>query len=250
MARLQGKVALITGGARGIGQAIARGFAAEGAGVVIADIHEGEAQALAGEITAAGGVAHAIRLDVADVAACEALAAGFAANYGTLSVLVNNAGVIAQGRIHEPGAAESWRRIMAVNLDGPFNLCRVFYPQLRETRGAVVNLASIRSFTAAGNATAYASSKGGVLQLTKALAVEWAAEGIRVNAIAPGFVESMLVPAAEKTAEREAMIISRTPMRRQGVPDEVVGAAVFLASDEASFVTGATVPVDGGYLAG
>src|SRR5690606_26742073 len=131
-----------------------------------------------------------------------------------VSILVNNAGIIRPGRIDGPDAVADWERTLAVNVNGPFRMCRAFHAQLRETRGAVINLASIRSFVAAGNAAAYAASKGAVMQLTKALAVEWGEEGIRVNAIAPGFVESSLVPDSEKTPEREAMIVTRTPLRR------------------------------------
>jgi NAD(P)-dependent dehydrogenase (short-subunit alcohol dehydrogenase family) len=248
MADLRGRTALVTGAARGIGRAIAEGLAEAGATVILTDIHAGEAADAAAQI--GQGRAFAFGLDVSDHDACHALTARVLAEAGPVSILVNSAGVIFQGRIDAPDALEKWRRTLSINVDGPFNTCRAFYSQLRETQGAVINLASIRSFVAPANAAAYATSKGAVMQLTKALAVEWAQEGIRVNAIAPGFVETTLVPSAEKTPEREAAILARTPMRRQGRPEEVSGLAVYLASDAARFVTGAIIPVDGGYLAG
>lgn len=250
MAELKGKAALVTGGARGIGLAIAQGLAEAGATVILTDIQAQEAVDAAARIGRSGARAWAFGLDVSDYDACEALAAGVLADTGPVSILVNSAGVIFQGRIDAADALEKWRRTLSINVDGPFNTCRAFYPQLRETGGAVINLASIRSFVAPGNAAAYATSKGAVMQLTKALAVEWAQEGIRVNAIAPGFIETTLVPSAEKTPQREAAILARTPMRRQGTPEEVSGLAVYLASDAARFITGAIIPVDGGYLAG
>lgn len=250
MGKLDGRAALVTGAARGIGLAIANALAAEGASVAIADTDGAGADAAAAKLRSSGLVASAHSVDVSDFAACEQLATQLHHSGGPLSVLVNNAGIIFPGRIDEDNACTNWDRTLAVNLTGPFNLCRAFYRQLRETRGCVINIASIRSFVAAGNAAAYAASKGGIMQLTKALAVEWGADGIRINAIAPGFVNSKLVPDSEKTPQRQVAIVARTPLGRQGEPDEIGGVAVFLASDDARFVTGAMIPVDGGYLAG
>jgi len=250
MARLKGRVALVTGGARGIGRGIAMAMAVEGARVIVADLHKNEADLTATAIGEGGGKAWSFELDVSNYGACEAIANRIEVDIGPLSILVNNAGIIFPGRIDEPDAVTNWQRTLAVNVGGAFNMCRAFHAQLRAAKGAVINIASIRSFVAAGNAAAYAASKGAIMQLTKALAVEWGEEGIRVNAIAPGFVDSGLVPQSEKTPEREAAIIARTPLRRQGQPDEIGGAAVFLASEEARFLTGAILPVDGGYLAG
>ena len=241
--KLEGREAVVTGGARGIGAAIGAALAAAGAQVTLADIDGPGAEQAAQAI---GHGARGVALDVTDAAACAALAASL----GRTAILVNNAGIIRQGRITDPDGAEIWARTLAINAGGAFNMCRAFHAQLRETKGAVLNMASIRSFTAAANAAAYAASKGAVLQLTKALAVEWAPDGIRVNALAPGFIETPLIPDEEKTPQREAMILSRTPLKFVGEAQDVAGAAVFLVSDEARYITGATLPIDGGYLAG
>ena len=249
MTQLGGRIAIVTGAARGIGRSIAEGLARAGADVIVTDIHADEAGEVADGIVREGAKAWAHALDVSDHDACQELAKSVGERIGDVSILVNNAGVIFPGGIDEPGAVANWSRTLAINVGGPFNMCRSFHGQLRRTRGAVINLASIRSFVAAGNAAAYAASKGAVMQLTKALAVEWGPEGIRVNAIAPGFIETTLVPDAEKTPQREAAIVGRTPLGRQAVPAELAGTAVYLASDAATYVSGAIIPVDGGYLA-
>lgn len=243
--KLQGRTALVTGAARGIGKAIAMGLAENGADLVITDLDLAEAEKTAAEITALGQQAIARKLDVSDLAAAEALAA----EIGPIAILVNNAGVIFPGLITDDDAPAVWERTLRVNLGGAFNMCRSFHAQLKETGGAVINICSIRSFVGAPNQAAYVTTKGGIMQFTKSLAVEWAEQGIRVNAIAPGFIDTDLVPADQKTPEREAGIIATTPMRRQGQPADMAGAAVFLASSDAAYVTGIILPVDGGFLA-
>jgi NAD(P)-dependent dehydrogenase (short-subunit alcohol dehydrogenase family) len=247
---LSGQVAVVTGAGQGIGNAIARGLAAAGASVVGADVDREAAAATKRQIDTAGGKAWAMPWDVSDFAAGQAVASEVLRIAGPASVLVNNAGVHSRSTIDAPEMIKKWRRIMAVNVDGVLFGVLAFLEQLKHTKGSVINMASIQSVIAAPNdTTAYTTSKGAVLQLTKALAVELAPYGIRVNALAPGFISTPATQTSRDNPARLDFILSHTPMRRIGEADELAGPAVFLASRMSSFVTGAMLPVDGGFLA-
>jgi NAD(P)-dependent dehydrogenase (short-subunit alcohol dehydrogenase family) len=246
---LEGQIALVTGAGQGNGQAIARGLALAGAKVIVADVNESTAADTASEICGAGGRARSVVLDVADRQACRSLAEEVGKQDGPISILVNNAGILQRCSIDHADADLGWDRTIAVNVNGTYNTISAFLPMLKKTRGSIINLGSIQSFVATPNSAAYTASKGAVLQLTKALAVELAPAGIRVNAIAPGFIETPMTQATRDNPERMQALLAHTPMRRVGQPAELSGAVVFLASKAASYVTGVMLPVDGGYLA-
>jgi NAD(P)-dependent dehydrogenase (short-subunit alcohol dehydrogenase family) len=237
---LDGKCALVTGGGSGIGEGIARAFAAHGARVIVADVNETGAVRVAEAI----GGDHAV-LDVSDRAACDALAS----RVGPISVLVNNAGIIRRGKLEAGTARADWDATMAVNLDGPYNMVTAFLAQLKATKGSVINIGSIQSFVALPNSAAYTTSKGGVRALTKALAIELSPQGVRVNAIGPGMIATPLNADARQNPDYMANFAQRIPLGRLGEPADIAGPAVFLASDLARYVTGVTLPVDGGFLA-
>ena len=237
---LQGKLALITGGGSGIGEGIARAFAENGARVIVADVNEAGAARVAAET---GGEHYG--LDVSNRAACDALAA----KVGPISVLVNNAGIIRRGKLESGTARQDWDATMAVNLDGPYNMVTAFLDQLKTTKGSVINIGSIQSFVALPNSAAYTTSKGGVRALTKALAIELSPQGVRVNAIGPGMIATPLNANARQNPDYMANFAQRIPLGRLGEPADIAGPAVFLASDLARYVTGVTLPVDGGFLA-
>lgn len=224
---------LVTGGSGGIGRALARGFAAAG-DRVIATGHA--------EVPPEPGIEDRL-LDLRDDAAVAALFAGLEG----LEVLVNAAGIIRRGG--EEFTPEGFADVIDVNLTGSLRACHAARPLLARQGGAIVNIASMLTFFGSGVSPAYAASKGGVGQLTRSLAIAWAAEGIRVNALAPGWIATPLTGAVRDNPERNAHILSRTPMRRWGTPEDLVAPALFLASEGAGFVTGAILPVDGGYLA-
>jgi NAD(P)-dependent dehydrogenase (short-subunit alcohol dehydrogenase family) len=249
MKGIAGQVAVVSGAGRGNGRAIALGLAGAGGAVALCDIDADSAASVAAEITAAGGTARAWGLDVTDRAACRRVAEGVAADLGPAAILVNNAGIIRRNPLTSPDAADDWDATLAVNATGAMNLTRAFISQLRETRGRIVNLGSIMSVAGGRNVAAYAASKGAILQMTRALAVELAADGIRVNALAPGVIDTPMTEATRADPQAIGRFMAHTPMGRTGRPEELVGPVLFLASDMSSYVTGALLPVDGGYLA-
>ena len=228
---------LVVGATSGIGAGIAAAFAAHGADVLVTGATEAEAE-VARRAPAAGAVAV---LDVRDGAAVRALIAAQA----RLDVVVNCAGVIRRGEEHDP---EVFAAVVDINLNGTQRVCAAARGRLAERGGCIVNLASMLSFFGAGLAPAYSASKGGIAQLTKSLAIAYAADGIRVNAIAPGWIATPLTAALRDDPARHEAIRARTPLGRWGEPGDVAGAALFLASPAAAFVTGVVLPVDGGYL--
>lgn len=245
---LKGQLALVTGAARGNGRAIALGLAEAGAKVVVADLALDDCRHVSEAIREQGGESWAYALDVADASLCQRVAAQVREEAGAISILVNNAGVLLPTPFTAADASEKWHKTLSVNVNGPFNVTQAFLPALRESRGCIVNLASIQSFVAAPTSFAYAASKGAVAQLTRTLAAELAAEGIRVNAVAPGLIETAMSESSRKNPERMQAFFAHLPMRRTAQPEELVGPVVFLASPAASYVTGVVLPVDGGYL--
>lgn len=246
---LEGRLALVTGAGQGNGAAIARGLARHGAVVVVTDVDAEAAGRSAGEIRSEGGRARTAAFDVADAAASRRLAAELAAEGETVSILVNNAGICPRHPIDSPDLERSWNAALDVNLTGALNVTVAFLPALRETRGTVVNIASIASFVSTATSVSYPVSKAGLRALTQSLAHELAPEGIRVNAIAPGTFATAMTEATRLDPERSTRFLARIPMGRYGDPEELVGPVVFLASSMSSYVTGTTLVVDGGYLA-
>ena len=241
---LDGHLALVTGAGSGIGEGIAHAMAEAGAQVLAVDIDLASAERTAAAIGGRGFVC-----DVSDRAQCDALAKRVASEVGAISILVNNAGIIRRGTVMDQAARADWDATLAVNLDGPYNMVTAFLAQLRETRGAIITTGSIQSFVAIPNSAAYTASKGGVRALTKALAIELSPLGIRVNAIAPGLIATPMNAKARENPTYMKNFEGRIPLGRIGAPDDIAPVAVFLASDMARYITGVTLPVDGGYLA-
>ncbi|MDR6858636.1 NAD(P)-dependent dehydrogenase (short-subunit alcohol dehydrogenase family) [Variovorax guangxiensis] len=242
-------MALVTGAGQGNGKAIAKGLAAAGAKVIVTDLNGENAMKVAAEITASGGQASAYTLDVTSNEACASLALTVAGELGNVDILVNNAGIIIREGLDSPKVASNLERTLHVNVMGTFHPTHAFLGALRETKGAIINVGSIASSVGIPNVVGYSPSKGAVKQMTQALAVELAKDGIRVNAIAPGVIETPMTSYTREAPERLERFMTRTPMGRVGQPEELVGPVVFLASDMASYVTGVTLAVDGGFLA-
>jgi NAD(P)-dependent dehydrogenase (short-subunit alcohol dehydrogenase family) len=228
---------LVTGATSGIGAGIAAAFAADGAQVWATGATAAEVDAATAQRR---GIEHRV-LEVRDGEAVLALVQGL----GELDVVVNCAGIIGRGVEHEP---EAFARTVDINLNGTMRVCAAARPALKARRGCIVNTASMLSFFGGGLVPGYSASKGGVAQLTKSLAIAYAAEGIRVNAVAPGWIATPLTQALQDDPARSAPILARTPLGRWGTPEDIAGPVLFLASAAARFVTGVVLPVDGGYL--
>jgi NAD(P)-dependent dehydrogenase (short-subunit alcohol dehydrogenase family) len=237
---LRDRVALVSGGTSGIGAAIASALATLGARVTATGASEAEADAA--RERAGARLEAAIALDVRD----ERAIAAYFSRLAQLDILINCAGVIRRGDEHDPRV---FAEVVDVNLNGTMRLCAAARPLLAKTQGCIVNTASVLSFVGGALVPGYSASKGGVAQLTKSLAIAYAADRIRVNAIAPGWIATQLTQPVQDDPARSQAIVARTPLGRWGAPEEVAGAAVFLCSPAACFITGAILAVDGGYLA-
>jgi 2-deoxy-D-gluconate 3-dehydrogenase len=245
---LKGRVAIVTGGNGGIGLGMARGLSNAGARIVVAGRDAGKSQAAVQELTARGGEAHAVAADVTDERAVGRLVEATLERFGRLDVLVNNAGINIRKPVHEL-ALEEWRRVLDTNLTSAFLCSRAAYPAFKSAGGGkIINIGSMMSIFGASFAPVYSASKGGIVQLTKSTAVAWARDNIQVNAVLPGWIDTALTQNARREVPGlNDNVLRRTPAGRWGTIDDMAGVAVFLASPASDFVTGAVIPVDGGY---
>lgn len=247
MKRLQGKVAVITGGNAGIGEAIAKAFAREGALVVITGRRQVELDRVVSDIVKEEGKAFPVAGSVTDELRVQETVRQTVQRFGRLDILVNNAGLGDFGkRLHEIDDP-TWTHVLDVNLTGVFRMTRAVLPQmLKQQRGAIVNISSIASLVGIPTLSAYAASKGALDSLTRSLAVDYAKEGIRCNVVNPGLIDTPMAASLMSNPEHLDPILAHYPIRRAGKPEEVANMVLYLASDEAAWVTGGTFPIDGG----
>jgi len=245
---LTGRVALVTGGNGGIGLGMARGLAEAGAAIAIAGRNRAKSEAASAELGKLGVKTAVLTADVTDEAQCRSMVGDTVAQLGRLDILVNNAGINIRKAPQEYTLTE-WRQVIDANLTSTFSCAQAAYPVMKAAGGGkIVNIGSMLSIFGASFAPAYGASKGGVVQLTKALATAWAKDNIQVNAVLPGWIDTDLTRAArEQIRGLNAMVLMRTPVGRWGVPADLAGIAVFLGGAASDYVTGTAIPVDGGY---
>lgn len=245
---LSGKVAVVTGGNGGIGLGMARGLAAAGAAVAIVGRNEAKSKAAADELTAAGGRAMAVTADVTSKDDVAGMVEATRRAFGSVDILINNAGINIRKPPHVM-ALDEWHQVIDTNLTSAVYAVQAVYPVMKAAGGGkIINIGSMLSIFGASFAPAYAASKGGIVQFTKSLACAWAPDNIQANAVLPGWIDTELTEGARQQVEGlHERVLSRTPAARWGVPGDLAGVAVFLASSASDFVTGTAIPVDGGY---
>jgi len=246
MTRLSGKTAVVTGGGRGLGSAIATAMATEGAHVVVVDRNREAADDIVAQIKAAGGSASAEILDIGDREAIVAFGARMAKQFSKIDVLVNNAGIAPRIRPNDPDQMQKWDHVISINLTGQWDITIALLPMLKHAGASVIFLSSIAGFSAPRSSAAYGATKAAVRSLVQYFARELGPTGGRANGLAPGRIKSDLMTVTGEAGEK---FLQRLPLGRVGETHEIAGPAVFLASDMSSYVTGVTIPVDGGYLA-
>ena len=247
--RLEGKVALISGGARGMGAVEAKLFATEGAKVVIGDVLEAEGKGVEAEINESGGECVFIKLDVTASADWEAAVGLAVGRFGRLDILVNNAGISNRATL-EDTSDEAWDRMLDINAKGVFLGTRRALPAMRDSGGgSIINISSIYGLIGSRTSAAYHASKGAVRLLTKATAIQHASENIRCNSVHPGFIQTPMTEVSFSDEEHRERLIANTPLGRVGVPEDIAKGVLYLASDESSYVTGAELVIDGGFTA-
>jgi 2-deoxy-D-gluconate 3-dehydrogenase len=245
---LKGRVAVVTGGNGGIGLGMARGMAEAGAAVAIAGRNTAKSEAAAAELAKLGVKTAVLNVDVASEASCRKMIEDAAKALGRIDILLNNAGINIRKSADQMSLAE-WKEVIDVNLTSAFICSHAVYPRMKEQGGGkIINIGSMLSIFGASFAPAYGASKGGIVQLTKSLAVAWAKDNIQVNAVLPGWIDTELTKKARaEVSGLNAMVLMRTPAKRWGTPADHAGVAVFLAGKASDFVTGTSIPVDGGY---
>ncbi len=250
MFELKGRVALVTGGNGGIGLGMARGLAQAGAALAVAGRQEGKNADAVTELEACGAQAVSIRADLRDETSCRSMVEEVVERLGRLDILVNNAGTNIR-KAPQDYTLEEWRLVLDTNLTSAFVASQAAYPHMKRAGGGkIINIGSMMSLFGASFVAPYGASKGGIVQLTKALATAWAKDNIQVNAVLPGWIDTALTRQARKDVQGlHERVLARTPAGRWGAPEDLAGVAVFLSSSSSDFVTGAAIPVDGGYSA-